>query len=385
MHDVLIMGGGTAATFAAIRLARADLDVAVVFAGPPSALMCRGVAFVGGGFPGDGGFAALWSEVFPRVNLGPDTYLGHDGSAVRADRAVDGAARLSAVVERDVLVMDVHGLPGPDAVVLASRLKRHMGRVPRFSVLRLQYSADDFGLTPVLWARRFDDPARRAELVSHLLRRLMDEPSQVVLMPAVLGIDFNKQLLDIMDESAPGKVMELLGGPGWPPGARMAAALTGALQKSGVTLVRGQVVGVGRAGPDGLGHVLTDRGDELHAGRFILATGNMVGGGLRLDQGLREAALGLPVFVRDRPAPGSTPLCQVDPTLLFGEDPAGDQPIIDAGLSLDEQGRPVDKDGRVVHHNLWACGSVVAAKRGSAVIDPGVSAWSGYRTAGMLI
>jgi anaerobic glycerol-3-phosphate dehydrogenase len=380
-RDVAVLGGGTSGTFAALELSRAGLDVVVVRSGPPSVAMCRGAAFIGVDPPGDDDFDRTWREVFPSAREGPDDFVGFDASVVRAARGVAGAARLSLLDADDVLVMDVPGLPGPDAGVLAAELSGRIGRRVRHSHLKLPYSADDFTLSPMLWARRFDDVRTRAELVSHLLRRLMDEPAGVCVLPPVLGIAFRDRLGDILEESAPARVVEMLGGPGWPPGHRLAAELEPA--RGSVEAIAGRVVEAETSGSR-LEAVTTDGGERVGADRFVLATGGVVGGGLRLEDGPVEPALGLPVTVQGaRVRPGAAER-GTDPSPLFGRDPHGHQPILTAGVRVDEQMQPVDGPGRVLFSNLWACGDVVARPPGP-VLDPGRSALSGTRAARRLL
>ena len=96
VHDVVIIGGGTSGTFAALRLAGEGVDTAVISGGPPSALMSRGAAFCGRSFPDDHAFERLWRTVLPDMWKEKDAYLGFDGSVVPAARSFAGSASVSA-------------------------------------------------------------------------------------------------------------------------------------------------------------------------------------------------------------------------------------------------------------------------------------------------
>ncbi len=387
VFDVVVIGGGAAGTFAALRLAREGVDAALVAAGPPSALMSRGAAFCGRPFPDDGAFERVWREVLPDMWQGEAAYLAFDGASFEASRALASLASVGSVGEDDVLVMDVPGLPGPGPEVLAHRLGEALGRPVRSSTLKLQYAVEDFNLSPVLWARRLDDEQGRAELVDHLVRRLTDEPAACVLLPPILGIASHAPVLEAVQAGVKGRVLELAGGNGWPPGLRVASALEEALAGAGVEILRARVRG---AETDGrrIRAVLTDDDGRIEAHRFVLATGGLAGGGLRLEDGLVEPALGLPVSVAGTVLPDPTTELGIDPATLF--DPAldGDHPILAAGVHVDGKGRPLGPDRIPVHENLWACGSVVercGGQAGSHVIDPGASAASGWIVAGSVI
>jgi anaerobic glycerol-3-phosphate dehydrogenase len=387
VHDVVVIGGGAAGTFAALRLAREGVDVALVAVGPPSALMCRGAAFCGRAFPDNDAFERVWREVLPGMWKGEGTYIGFDGAAFEASRALSGLASVGTVEGEDVLVMDVPGLPAPAADLVAFRVQEVLGRPVRSSTLKLQYSVDDFNLSPVRWARRFDDEERRDELVNHMLRRLLDDPADCVLLPPILGIDAHAPVLEAIRAGARGRVLELCGGNGWPPGLRVASALRRGLEEADVRLVPARVSGT-KADGRLIRAVVTDGGDEIEGHRFILATGGLPGGGLRLEDALRETTLGLPVSVDGAALPDPVGELGVDPGTLFDAALDGAHPVLRAGIHVDGKGRPRGPDRLPLHENLWACGSVTercGGQAGSHVIDPGASALSGWIVAGAVI
>lgn len=387
VHDVVIIGCGTSATFAAIRLLGEEVDVAVVSAGAPSAVMSRGLAFVGRAFPDEPAFERLWREVLPGMWQEHDTYLCFDGAAVEASRGLAHLASLGRAEGNDVLVMDVPGLPGPSAEVVAWRIGEALGRKVRPSTLKLQYKVQDFGMTPVLWARRLDDEKRRAELAAHLARRMHDDPADLYLLPPLLGITGSEIMHRILDTAVKGRVLELAGGPGWPPGLRVAEALGEALRGSGAAMIRGRVVEARQEG-GGIAAVVTDGGEEVRGRSYVLATGGLAGGGLRLEEEIRETALGLPLMLDGEWMRGSVGEIGVDRAALFDGQAGAAHPILGAGVHVDGSWRAMGPDGVPVHRNLWAAGSVVArcgGLAGTSVVDPGPSALSGWLAAGSVL
>jgi len=387
VHDVVVIGGGASGTFAALGLAREGVDVALVSAGPPSALMSRGAAFCGRAFPDNDAFERVWREALPGMWQAGGTYIGFDGATFEASRALSGLASVGGIEGEDVLVMDVPGLPGPAADLVAFRVQEALGRPVRSATLKLQYSVDDFNLSPVRWARRFDDEAGRDELVNHLLRRLLDDPADCVLLPPILGIDAHDRVIEAIRAGAKGRVLELCGGNGWPPGLRVASALQGALEEADVHLVRARVGGV-RTDGKLIRAAVTDGGEEIEGRRFVLATGGLPGGGLRLEDALVETTLGLPVSVDGTALPDVVGELGIDPGTLFDEALDGAHPILRAGVHVDGKGRPRGPDRMLLHENLWACGSVTercGGQVGSHLIDPGASAMSGWTVAGAVI
>lgn len=380
MHDVVVIGGGTAGTFAAIRLARAGADVAVVAAGPPSATMSRGLAFAGRGFPDDEDFRMVWSEVLPALVHGPDRYIGFDGTVVEAGRGWGCAAGVRSIGDSDVLVMDVPGLPGPTAAVLAWMAGEALGRPVRSARLRLPYAVEDFDLTPVLWARRFDDPAGRRELVDHLACRLADEHAGCILVPPILGIACHADVIGKVARDAGTTVLELAGGLGWPPGLRIAWDLGRALRAPGIASVRGVAMEALLDG-DRVRAVVLESGETVEGRAFVLATGGLAGGGIRLEHALVESVLGLDVFLDGEPAKRPVAEIGLDPSALFGSGIADDHPVLGAGVRVDAKWRPVGMDRTPLYRNLVACGSVVARSGPLAkglFIDPGTSALAGW-------
>jgi glycerol-3-phosphate dehydrogenase subunit B len=94
------------------------------------------------------------------------------------------------------------------------------------------------------------------------------------------------------------------------------------------------------------------REQEHRAGRFLLATGGIAGGGVRTDQtgAVWETALGLPLRAPESRGEWFAP--------RFLD--AGGHPIYRAGVATDERLRPLDGQGRVVYENVAVAGAALA-------------------------
>jgi glycerol-3-phosphate dehydrogenase subunit B len=134
---------------------------------------------------------------------------------------------------------------------------------------------------------------------------------------------------------------------------RLQLALTDALARARGRLVIGPtVVGCEGAGGRITGVRVRDSARErtVAADAVVLATGGFAAGGIALDSrgALSERALGLPVA---GPPEGAPPLSgrYLD-----------HQPLMAAGVAVDDDGRPVDGGGAPVWANLYAAGAIVA-------------------------
>ena len=155
--------------------------------------------------------------------------------------------------------------------------------------------------------------------------------------------------------------------------------LTAALTAAGVRTVLGPTA-VGCSGADGrITEVLVRdaaRTRGIPADAVVLATGGFAAGGLELDShgGLHETVLDLPV---------SGPPEGVEPLSTRHLD---HQPLMAAGVAVDDGLRPVHPDGAVVWANLRAAGSIVAgAEPWREKSGEGIAIAGGYRAAGAIL
>lgn len=208
-------------------------------------------------------------------------------------------------------------------------------------------------LMPVRLARLFEDPAFREQVVERVRPELGD--ARRVGFPAVLGLDRPAEVVAHLRQALGVPVFEIPTLPPSVPGIRLHNAFQRALERQrGRFLVGAEAVGA--ATDDG--RVLSVETEVAartmtHRGRdFVLATGGLLGGGVRTDYkgGVREVIFNLPV---EAPAERQA---WFEPELLAPQGHA----IWRAGLVVDEQMRPLAPDGAPVYTNLRAAGLALA-------------------------
>jgi len=356
--DLLVIGGGIAGVAAALEAAAAGASVAVVRGGPGA------TALVSGGWRGS--LSPLVARALAESGLA-HVPLGHPlphpfGDWRRADFAPEShvAARAGA----GVCVCGIAGLPGFPAAALA-----RMWQQPRHATLVMP-GTPAAGWSPVSLAAQLErDPAP----LGVELRKL--GTGTRAILPAVLGLDPRARTRERLAEAAGIEVGEALAVPPSVPGWRLDRALLLALERAGVAVVAGRVVGRTARGRQLESVQVMDgaaAARSLSADRFVLATGRFVGGGItaadvteRVDvargealreAGLVERALGCEIWVEhlgDR-------FRQVQPVPLT--DPVREEPqaLLRAGVHVDGAGRPLDGQDRVQYRNVVARGAVIA-------------------------
>lgn len=198
------------------------------------------------------------------------------------------------------------------------------------------------------------------------------ERAERVGFPAFLGDDHADEVRVELANRLDADVFEIPMGPPSLPGLRLEDRLFEALEEAGVRFETGNPV-VDRVldGDGRIKHVLVDRkGREIPyaAESFVLATGGLVGKGIRSDRsGVRE-----PVFGCHVPHPE-------DRYEWFVDDAFGDQPYARFGVRTDASLRPIDPDGEVQFENVRVAGATLGgadvAREKSA---SGVSLSTGY-------
>jgi glycerol-3-phosphate dehydrogenase subunit B len=380
--DVLVLGGGAAGTAAALAARSAGATVTLVRAGPGATHMCAGgwnaappAPFV----------AALEAAGHPlRTAAGP---LPHPSGWLRHD-PLAAAHHAGARLDGGTLVAGIAGLPGFRAAALAALWADAAGiDLLRHATLALDRTPAAGWAPASLAAQLEQDPAL---LAAPLAGAVKSAGASLVIIPVVAGFDPSPRLLERIAEQAGATVVEALGMPPSLPGLRLGRALDAALRSAGVEVVEGRAAleGAGAQTGAGTSHAVIVTGDgaarstarTIRFGRCVLATGGYAGGGIRAEPELREPALGCAVHVE---ALGRL-FSSAEPLLLTAPDRTASQPLLEAGVHTDGDGRPLREDGSVFSPDVYAAGAVVAgaAQRVHGLGDAATAGWAaGLRAA----
>jgi len=247
------------------------------------------------------------------------------------------------------LILDFKGLKGFSARQISEVLKKTW---PNLRISKITFPSYAPELHTEHMARELEKPETCEKLAGKILGCLRD--SEVVGMPAVLGVTRSHEVLSLMEEKLGVPVFEIPTMPPSVPGLRLKKISETMLPKIGVhpllqhkvTRVRNNDAGdfIFEIGPSD--HIIT-----VHAKGAVLASGRFFGKGLGSDrEGIYETVFNLPVW-----QPESRSLWHQKKLL----DPGGHL-ISQAGLETDNHLRPLDKSGHPAFENLFAAGSVLA-------------------------
>lgn len=336
--DAVVIGAGTAGLTAATRLAQGGARVCVLAKGVGSTHLAPGTIDVLGYAP------ELVREPLPAIkNLGPD----HPYSLIGADALVEalewllGCAdagplpgyRYVGALQRNVLLPTAVGALRPSALVpetMAAGDSEQLDRVcivgthalrdmhPSLCAANLRQAAIDAravllelkleraDMSALGIARKFDDPAWRAQFCAELALALRAE--EHVGMPAMLGLRDPHGAWSDVEHRLGRRVFEIPTLPPSVPGMRLYEILRFALRAARGRLILGaEVVGFEREGDRVVSVSARAAGRDIRyaADWIVLASGGFASGGIELDSHwvTHERVLGLEL--RGVPAAGS--------------------------------------------------------------------------------
>jgi glycerol-3-phosphate dehydrogenase subunit B len=202
-------------------------------------------------------------------------------------------------------------------------------------------------------ARALEAPGA-AEALGDALRGALPPAARAALLPPVLGLDPAARVAERVASTAGVPVAETLSDVPSVPGIRLQRALEDRLRDAGVVTVTAEIA----AGWSVPGELVDAGGTKVRAGAWVLATGRFVGGGIARRGTLVEPALRLPVQATEGREAG-VHLAVRPASSLTVRDRRSPQPLLSAGVRIDEELRPLDERGRPVHPRLHAAGAVV--------------------------
>jgi glycerol-3-phosphate dehydrogenase subunit B len=424
MPDVVVVGGGVAGCWAAASAAAAGARVTVVRRALGATAVSAGpIDFVP---PLEAGDAAGWLGRLARTDrehpyvaggVAPSVgelteeagrladALGGAGLAVHLSLqapmllagitgqvrlagmapALQAAGDLGRLTGRTVAVAGIGGLARFDPGAVAAAIdERRLGWPAPLRAIALSLHPELPGLAPEVaadlddatLARALEAPGGAEALGAALAGALKPGSVELVLLPAVLGLEDPADVADRVATTAGVAVAELVTSPPSAPGWRLQRACERIAATAGVTTVSGTVTGARTTGAGNIEAVILASGEAVACDALVLATGKYLGGGVVADPRPREPLLGLPLFSKDA-AVERLALRDLVERARFR-----DQPFASLGVRTDGDGRPIDEHGRVVHDNVTACGDLLAG------LDPtlsggglGVVAWTAARAA----
>ena len=412
-HDAIVVGCGLAGLTAGVRLAEAGARVLVLAKGVGATHLAPGTIDVLGrlgderverpheALPGLGDahpyarvgadrVAAAVEWFTARIaggSLAPYAYTGSVRENVLLPTAV-GVARPSAVVPETMAAGDLRsgdpvvavgfrGLKDFHPALLADMLARAGVRARAIELDLVPEGRAD--VNALGYARAFDDPAFRGQVVGQLVGRRLSADERIAF-PAVLGIADPHGAWSGLESALGRRVFEVPTLPPSVPGMRVFAVLREALRRAGGSLrLNNVVVGAERAGDRVRAlRVRVGLREERHAADWVvLATGGFASGGLALDSrwAAHEVALGLDVA--GVPAAG-------EPRFTSGY--FDEQPMNGAGVAVDDELRPVGAAGARVLDNVLVVGATIAgATPWKEKSGDGISLATGHRAAELIL
>lgn len=197
-----------------------------------------------------------------------------------------------------------------------------------------------------------DDEENLLRLLEILRPLVAADRYTAVAFPPVLGFKRAVSNIEMLQRDLGLKVFELLPGPHSVPGQRLVAALCSALAARGGVVQLGAAVERLELGARGCRHAVLKAKpgawESVEAESWVVATGDFIGGGLRVSQGeLSAPALGL----RWTPPEGGW-----QEECLTG---AG-HPLLREGIRVDAELHPLTATDKPVAPNVFAAGALLA-------------------------
>jgi glycerol-3-phosphate dehydrogenase subunit B len=283
------------------------------------------------------------------------TPFGHAHAAAACARTMVSGDL--AEVKGTLLVCGFEGHLGWDPWLVASGAERvrSLGAPEVRAVLLDLFRWEDGALArPFDLARMLEAPGA-AEEAGRMLRKALPRGAAVAVFPPVLGLDPEARVPERIAAEAGIPVAEMLSDLPSVPGLRLHRAIEARLAAAGVEVLQGDVRAA--TGPDVPAAV---GGREVAARSWVLAGGRFVGGGIERRGALMESVLGLPVLASEGPfADPSVRFAARPPASLTLRDSRSPQPLLAAGLRVDEALHPLDAEGRTIHERIFAAGAVV--------------------------
>jgi glycerol-3-phosphate dehydrogenase subunit B len=246
-------------------------------------------------------------------------------------------------------IIDFKGLKGFSGLQIAANLQADW---PQLRTERIIFPDIEQGeIYPEVLARALEVPDNRAKLAEAVKAVAAD--AEVVGMPAIFGIHAPDKVMADLQDRLGIPIFEIPTMPPSVPGIRLRELFEQVFPQKGLTLIPQQKVLSADLQAEIIQLDLKDSYGPIHINSrtVILATGRFISGGLEAHMdGITEPLLGLSVT---QPASRDRWYEQHYMTREGHE-------IHRTGIEVDEQFRPLDRAGKVVHHGLFSAGILLA-------------------------
>ena len=276
------------------------------------------------------------------------TPVGTRKATYAAPMSMATGARIMAE-KRPCLIVDFKGLKGFSAAQIVNQVRDRWANI---RAARISIPDTEGELNTEQFARSLESEQNRRQLADAIKPCIKGETA--VGLPAILGVHRTSRIIDDLERWLGIEIFEI---PTMLPavtGLRLKESIETGLRTLGVQSFYQHKVSRAVQRADGSWLLTIDEGPEsrkMGSKWVVLASGRFLGNGLHADRrGICETLFDLPV----KQPENRSHWHQKDLLNLKGH------PINRAGLAIDRLFRPVGRDGRPVHINLFAAGSILA-------------------------
>ncbi len=298
------------------------------------------------------------------------------------------AGDLAQRAGQHIAVAHFDNLAFHDGRALAASLRAHSLDLPeaqRWNTVPLSipfFGRKKDGALSATQAARLLDDALAIKALAQALNEAVGQAGAVdlLLMPAILGLDAHRQRLFDLQALTGLPIAELAAMTPSVPGLRLQKALRQGLQSYGVEQIRARLRALDWSDPQNLRGEMVDangRTEQILSQKIVLATGHLAAGGLRVDDGsglVRENIADLPLFLDGRR------LAERKAGHLLQAQRHESQPLMRVGLACNNKLQVlVDDDKNIINSNIYTAGAVIAGN--DPVQDKaglGLAALTGY-------
>jgi glycerol-3-phosphate dehydrogenase len=238
--------------------------------------------------------------------------------------------------------------------LIADNLKE-MGISADYVNLNLEPLGRQKFVTGRVLAEFFEGAGFRSLLANALETAISKTNPERIGFPAVLGLQDAIRVKDDLEAKLGRPVFEIPTLPPSIPGMRLHSMLVKAIERGGGRVLDGMQVISADIQDRIVRAVWSDaaaRAKPHRARRFILATGGILGGGIRMESDGRLREVVLDLVLED--GNGGTERFARSFLSSTGH------PVFSAGVKVNNQFRPVDESGGVILHNLYVAGATLA-------------------------